>query len=204
MTDVSDAAESSEGAGARRGASAVTMALAVMALGGFVVFDSVTGLTGPGYAQVGPGVFPVIVGVALLLAGLGLLLQGMRGRWRVVWVERSDTSSAHSRERELLPSALIPRLRGGERKNGQGTPLRNLSLVAAALALNVVLFAPLGFIVASAVLFACVSAAFGSRRFVLDAALGMAFGATIYLVFMHGLGLYLPVGELWEGVLWRR
>ena len=46
------------------------MALAVMALGAFVVFDTFTGLTGPGYAQVGPGVFPFIVGVALLLAGL--------------------------------------------------------------------------------------------------------------------------------------
>ena len=45
------------------------MALAVMALGAFVAYDSVTGLTGPGYAQVGPGVFPVIVGIGLLLAG---------------------------------------------------------------------------------------------------------------------------------------
>jgi putative tricarboxylic transport membrane protein len=178
MTDVSDAAGSSEGAGGRRSASAVTMALAVMALGGFVVFDSVTGLTGPGYAQVGPGVFPLIVGAALLLAGLGLLVQGMRGHWRVVWAERDASAAA--------------------------APLRNIMLVAAALALNVVLFAPLGFIVASAVLFACVSAAFGSRRFVLDAALGIVFGATIYLVFVHGLGLYLPAGDLWEGVLWRR
>jgi hypothetical protein len=45
-----------------------------------------------------------------------------------------------------------------------------VSLVAAALTLNVMLFAPLGFVAASAVLFACVSAAFGSRRFVLGAA----------------------------------
>jgi putative tricarboxylic transport membrane protein len=178
MTNVSDAAGSSEPAGAHRSASAVTMALAVMALGGLVAFDAVTGLTGPGYAQVGPGVFPLIVGATLLLAGLGLLVQGMRGHWRVVWAER-DTSAA-------------------------AAPLRNIMLIAAALTLNIVLFAPLGFIAASAVLFACVSAAIGSRRFVLDAALGMAFGATIYLVFVHGLGLYLPVGDLWEGVLWRR
>jgi putative tricarboxylic transport membrane protein len=175
--------DASEGSGvpapARHSSSAAAMALAVMVLGAFVVFDTATGLTGPGYAQVGPVVFPVIVGAALLLAGLGLLLQSMRGRWRVSWVERD-------------PSAMT-----------SATPLRNVLLVAAALTLNVMLFAPLGFIVASAVLFICVAAAFGSRRFLLDAAIGIAFAAAIYFVFVHGLGLHLPAGSLWEGVLWR-
>ena len=160
------------------------LALAVMALGAFVIFDTATDLTGPGYAQVGPGVFPVIIGVALLLAGAGLLVQGLRGRWRVLWVERDDTLPAHSR--------------------AMGNPLRNLLLVAAALTLNVMLFAPLGFVAASAVLFTCISAAFGSRRFVLDAAIGVAFAGAIYLVFVHGLGLHLPAGSLWEGLPWRR
>jgi putative tricarboxylic transport membrane protein len=198
MTDVSDAAGSSEPAGAHRSASAVAMALAVMALGGFVVFDSVTGLADPGYAQVGPGVFPLIVGAALLLAGLGLLVQGIRGHWRVVWADR-DPSSAHSRESgnpETSPAALGPRLRGDERAS--------VALIAAALTLNVLLFTPLGFVVASAVLFICVSSAFGSRRFILDAVIGIASAAAIHFIFVHGLGLSLPVGGLWEGVLWRR
>jgi putative tricarboxylic transport membrane protein len=174
MTDIPD--RRSEPAGARLNASAVAMALAVMALGAFVAFDTFTSLTGPGYAEVGPGVFPLIVGAALLLAGLGLLLESLRGQWRVAWVER-DASAA---------------------------PLRNVLLVAAALTLNVLLFAPLGFIVASAVLFTCVSAAFGSRRFVLDAAIGIGFAAAIYVIFVHGLGLQLPAGDLWEGLVWRR
>ena len=156
------------------------MALAVMALGAFVAFDTFTGLTGPGYAQVGPGVFPLIVGAAMLLAGLGLLVQSLRGAWRVAWVERGSSAGISA------------------------APLRNVLLVAAALMLNVMLFAPLGFVAASAVLFACVSAAFGSRRFVLDAAIGIAFAAAIYFIFVHGLGLHLPAGDLWEGVLWRR
>ena len=160
------------------------MAFAIMALGAFVSYDSLTGLTGPGYAQVGPGVFPVIVGIALLLAGIGLLAQAIRGRWRVAWTERDDTSPAHSR---------------------QGiAPLRNVLLVAAALILNVLLFAPLGFVAASTMLFAFVSAAFGSRRLVLDTAIGIAFSAAIYLVFAHGLGLQLPAGNLWEGIAWTR
>src|SRR5262245_32884634 len=112
MTDLSN--RSSEGAGAPRNASAIAMALAVMALGAFVAFDTATGLAGPSYAEVGPGVFPLIVGAALLLAGLGLLLQSLRGQWHVAWVERDAPA---------------------------GTPssgsLRNLLLVAAALTLNV-------------------------------------------------------------------
>lgn len=174
MTDIPD--RRSEPADARRNASAVAMALAVMGLGAFVAFDTFTGLTGPGYAEVGPGVFPLIVGAALLLAGLGLLLESLRGQWRVAWVERAASAA----------------------------PLRNVLLVTAALTLNVLLFAPLGFIVASAVLFACVSAAFGSRRFVLDAVIGIAFAVAIYVIFAHGLGLQLPTGDLWEGLVWRR
>jgi putative tricarboxylic transport membrane protein len=174
MTDIPD--RRSEVAGARRNASAVAMALTVMALGVFVAFDTFTNLAGPSYAEVGPGVFPLIVGAALLLAGLSLLIQSLRGQWRVSWVER-DASAA---------------------------PLRNVVLVAAALVLNVLLFVPIGFIAASTVLFTCVSAAFGSRRFVRDAVIGIAFAATIYAIFVHGLGLSLPAGSLWEGVPWRR
>jgi putative tricarboxylic transport membrane protein len=173
MTDISD--RRSEPAGARRNASAVTMALVVMALGAFVAFDTFTNLAGPSYAEVGPGVFPLIVGAGLLLAGVGLLVQTLRGQWRVAWVER-DASAA---------------------------PLRNVLLVAAALTLNVLLFAPLGFIAASAVLFTAVSAAFGSRRSLLDALIGIAFAAAIYAIFVHGLGLSLPAGDLWSA-LWKR
>jgi putative tricarboxylic transport membrane protein len=129
---------------------------------------------------VGPGVFPLIMGAAMMLAGLGLLTQSLREQWRVAWVDRDPSASASA------------------------APLRNVLLVAAALTLNVTLFAPLGFIAASAALFTCVSAAFGSRRFVLNAAIGIAFAAAIYLIFVHGLRLHLPAGDLWEGVLWRR
>jgi putative tricarboxylic transport membrane protein len=157
------------------------MALAIIALGAFVVYDTATELTGPGYAQVGPGVFPVIVGVALVLAGGALLMQAVQGRWRVEWVEGAP-SPAHSRPIERI----------------------SVLLIAVALALNVLLFAPLGFIAASAVLFISVSAAFGSRRFVLDATIGIAFAVAIYVVFVHGLGLSLPAGDFWKGMPWSR
>src|SRR5258705_3621622 len=137
MSEVSDGA-GSEGMSARSNPSAGVMALAIMALGAFVSYDSVTGLTGPGYAQVGPGVFPVIVGIALLVAGIGLLAQTIRGQWRIAWMERDDALSAHSRQ--------------------GAAPLGNVLLIATALTLNVLLFAPLGFVAASTALFVCVSA----------------------------------------------
>lgn len=184
MSDLSDRVRSN--AGARGNASAGLMALAIMALGAFVSYDSMTGLTGPGYAQVGPGVFPVIVGIGLLLAGIGLLTQAVRGQWRVTWID--NTPSALSRESHPI--------HGGDRMS--------IALIAAALTLNVVLFAPLGFVAASALLFVCVSAAFGSKHFVLSTAIGIAFAAAIYLVFVHGLGLQLPAGDVWKGLLWTR
>ena len=180
MSDVSDEARSS--ASTRGKTSAVVMALAIMALGAFVSYDSMTGLTGPGYAQVGPGVFPVIIGIGLLLAGGGLLAQAIGGQWRVSWID-------------LAPSA---------RSGPSAASLRGLMLVAAALALNVMLFAPLGFIAASAVLFACVSTALGSNRFILDVAIGVGLAAAIYVVFTKGLGLQLPAGDLWTSIPWTR
>jgi putative tricarboxylic transport membrane protein len=186
---MSNTSEGSRSAADTRGkTSAVVMALTIMALGAFVAYDSVTGLTGPGYAQVGPGGFPVIVGIAVLLAGSSLLAPAVRGQWRVTWID-------------LAPSAGS----GPSTASGlSAVSLRGLMLVAAALTLNVVLFAPLGFIAASAVLFACVSVALGSKRFILDVVIGVGLAATIYVVFVEGLGLQLPAGDLWESLPWTR
>ena len=176
--DISDVANGSATSSPRRCASALALALAIIAAGGFVIFEAVTGPGNPGYAEVGPGVIPGIVGGTLSFVGLALLVQAVRGQWQVVWFDRESTTGP-------LPA-----------------PLRNVLLVAAALILDVALIAPFGFIVASAVLFTLVAAAFGSRRFVLDAALGLAFGGAIYLVFVHGLGLSLPVGSVWGSLPW--
>jgi putative tricarboxylic transport membrane protein len=51
-----------------------------------------------------------------------------------------------------------------------------------------------GFIVASSLLFVCVTAAFGSRRLVRDAAIAVLFGVILYVTFTRGLGLVLPDG----------
>jgi putative tricarboxylic transport membrane protein len=185
--------------GSTRGSpSALIFALAVVALGGFVVFEALTGPDNPGYARVGPGAFPGVVGGALVFVGLALLLESLRGHWRVVWIER-ETLSVHSRA-SGNPEGLGPRFRGDERSGG--VPFRNVLLVAVALILDVVLMTPLGFVVASGAMFALVAAGFGSRRHLIDVGLGLAFSGAIYLVFVRGLGLHLPIGTVWGMLPW--
>jgi putative tricarboxylic transport membrane protein len=56
-----------------------------------------------------------------------------------------------------------------------------------------------GFVAAGTVLFACSASAFGSRRWVRDALLGITLCATVYVTFTYGLGVSLPAGLLLSG-----
>ena len=51
-----------------------------------------------------------------------------------------------------------------------------------------------GFVAAGTVLFACTASAFGSRRWLRDALLGIALCGTVYVTFTYGLGVALPAG----------
>ncbi len=66
------------------------------------------------------------------------------------------------------------------------------------LALGLVAFVALlnlaGFVVAGTVLFANTASAFGSRRWLRDALLGITLCATVYVAFAYGLGVSLPPG----------
>ena len=53
-----------------------------------------------------------------------------------------------------------------------------------------------GFILATAILFACTSAAFGRRAFLADLAIGFVISVIIYILFSKLLTLSLPVGPL--------
>ncbi len=71
---------------------------------------------------------------------------------------------------------------------------RSLGLVAAAVLLEAALIVPAGFVVTSALAFTLVARAFGSRRIAVDAAIGLALAAVVYLGFAKGLGVSLPTG----------
>jgi putative tricarboxylic transport membrane protein len=68
--------------------------------------------------------------------------------------------------------------------------------VSVGLVLQMVLMKPLGFVLATTVLFVAVAYALGSRRIVLNAAVGLVLCAVTYVAFTRGLGLVLPAGLL--------
>jgi putative tricarboxylic transport membrane protein len=71
--------------------------------------------------------------------------------------------------------------------------------VALGLVSFVALLSLAGFVAAGTVLFACTASAFGSRRWLRDALLGVTFCATVYIAFTYGLGVALPPGTLLTG-----
>lgn len=71
-----------------------------------------------------------------------------------------------------------------------------LGLLVGGLVLHQLLLVPAGFVIASAVLFTAVVAAFGSRAVLRDAAIGLALALVVQLVLSRALGLQLPAGIL--------
>ena len=84
------------------------------------------------------------------------------------------------------------------RRSGTARDRRADSGPVVRVALGLVSFVALlnlaGFVAAGTVLFACTASAFGSRRWLRDALLGIAFCATVYIAFTYGLGVSLPPG----------
>jgi putative tricarboxylic transport membrane protein len=73
-----------------------------------------------------------------------------------------------------------------------------VALVSAGMIAGMLLMEPAGWIVAAALLFVGVARAFGSRRLVLDAAVGLVLAGLTFAAFNYGLGLSLPSGQLLE------
>ena len=147
----------------------LALAGGVLAIGAAVFGGSFFLPTGGGYAQVGPGVVPRIVGVALLLLGAMLVREVFTGGFRGV----DEEAEAH------LPMdwAAFAWVTGGIFAYG-------------------LLVEWLGFVPSSVILFALVARSFGSRRWLLNALVGLVLAAFIFTVFNYGLGLTLPPGVL--------
>ncbi|MCL4766262.1 MAG: tripartite tricarboxylate transporter TctB family protein [Hyphomicrobiaceae bacterium] len=129
----------------------------------------------PAVVLLGPRLFPSIVAVGLVLLGLLTLASALAG----------------SREARADPA---------DRTVENDWPAFLMALAGPVLFLLTV--ETLGFAAAAALLFACVARAFGSRRPLVDLALGLVIGALILIVFSYGLGLALPAGALldaWTG-----
>jgi putative tricarboxylic transport membrane protein len=127
---------------------------------------------GGGYARIGPNFMPKLVSGGLILLGVWLLVERFTGGWR----EPVATDPAARGEHAFLPSAFV--------------------WVSAGLLAQMVLINSAGFVLAAAVLFACVAKGFGSRRWLRDVALGLALGLGVFAFFVYFLNVNLPAGWL--------
>ncbi len=150
----------------------IWIAIGVIALGAFMMVQTMQINVSANYARVGPRVFPWIVSSVLVLLGLGLMRDFVTGRW----VRDVDEEPLPALDRTALFWLVI----------------------GLALYLLTIKFA--GFPIATGLLFAFAARAFNSRSIVLDLAIGLVLGIIVYIGFHHGLGLTLPAGIL-EAVL---
>lgn len=85
----------------------------------------------------------------------------------------------------------------GLRQEGPALPRQELPpvlFIVGGLTLQLILLHPLGFSIASGILFACTAAAFGKRNFALTLPVGFCFAFAVYGVFDQLLKLNLPHG----------
>jgi len=148
------------------------LAVAVVLFGALVLWQTTEIRLTPAYSTVGPRVIPFIVGGGLVLIGLWLAVEVVSGR-----------AAAPSGESEDADPTLA-------------TDWATVGMLAAALIAYLVLIEPVGFVLATGVLYAGAAYAMGSRRPLRDAATGLILGVVLFLVFTRGLGLSLPGGVL--------
>lgn len=147
----------------------VGLALALVGIGLFLSAQEIE--VSPAVVLLGPRLFPSIVALGLILLGALTVASALAG----------------SREVQAEPEVPKPE---------NDWPAFLTALTGPILFLLTV--ETLGFAVAAALLFASVARAFGSRRPLLDLALGLVIGAVILTVFSYGLGLVLPAGTVFD------
>jgi putative tricarboxylic transport membrane protein len=147
----------------------IAVAAGVLAIGALVLGGSFYLPPGAGYATVGPAVVPRFVGVGLLILGAFLMREALTGGFRDVDEEAE----------EHLPMDW-----------------RAFAWVSAGIIAYGLLVENAGFIVASTVLYVLVARGFLSRRWLLNAVVGVALASFIFALFNYGLGLQLPAGIL--------
>jgi putative tricarboxylic transport membrane protein len=139
-----------------------------------------------GYAGIGPNFIPAVVSAGLLVTGAWLLWEALAGGWR-----REDAGGSST---PLDPSAPPggPANDAAEHAFHAGA----FGWITAGLFAHMALIGWAGFVLAGAVLFACVARAFGSTRVVRDAALGLALSLAVFVFFVKLLNVNLPAGWL--------
>ncbi|NMD08218.1 MAG: tripartite tricarboxylate transporter TctB family protein [Phyllobacteriaceae bacterium] len=82
-----------------------------------------------------------------------------------------------------------------------GNELVGPAVILTGLAASVFLIEPLGFIPVATLIFVLTARGMGSSAWKRDLLIGIALSCVAYVVFTWGLGLRLPIGELFSGAL---
>ena len=127
-----------------------------------------------GSSIVSPQTFPYMVAAFTSLVGLILILDVLRGR-------------LGTPEGDEPGDPFV------------GANFKTMAIIAAAIALHVILLEIAGYVIAATVCFFGVSYGFGSRRYLKDLGISLAFALVVYFSFTKGLNINLPSG-FFEGV----
>jgi len=103
----------------------------------------------------------------------------------------------------LVGLALLREAFTGHIAHEQGLELDGVAvvLVSVGLVIQFLLLETLGCIPSSTILFMVVARAFGSRRLVVDAVIGLALTGLAFVLFNYGLDLNLPLGSVFDQFL---
>ncbi len=147
------------------------LGLGIMAIGAVWLYGAAALPQTAQHAGIGPGLFVTAIGAALVVLGAALTVQIARGEQ----FSPQDSEDAMS-----------------------DAPADSVALVTAvaAAALPLFMIRQLGFPLTATLVFALVARAFGSRRLVLDLAIGLALSLIAYFGFVRlgvSLGGFLPV-----------
>lgn len=154
----------------------VTVALGFLVLGVIVLYQTQDIRVPKAMTRIGPRVIPTIIGYGLVVIGI----------WYAFSVFRGGAATADADSEDVDPDAA--------------TDWLTLAGIAAGLVIYAATIRPLGYVLASVLLFLSAAWSMGSRRVVRDVIVSVVLAIGTYLLFAHGLNVRLPEGVL-DGLL---
>lgn len=162
----------SRNAAPRRSRAELALAIGVLLLGVGTSVGTAMLPSHGGYARIGPNFMPGVTGAGLILLGVWLLYEVLSGGWRNMPPQDAEARGEHAFH---FPA---------------------FAWVSAGLFAHIALIQTGGFVLAGAVMFACVARGFGSPRFARDFAIGFTLTLAVFAFFVLVLTVNLPAGWL--------
>jgi putative tricarboxylic transport membrane protein len=140
------------------------LGLGVIAVAALAAWQASLIRVSPLYAKIGPTIFPYLAAILLAILGCFLVWQGLKGGWQ-------------PEDEKEVP-----------------TDWRALGVTFAGMVANALLIGPLGFTLASTVMFTLIAWGFGSRSPWRDAPIGFLLALAAYFGFAGALGVNIGMG----------